>query len=113
MGIADDVEVRKQFENKFVSHLRGRGAQALVSYVAVPDLTAMPSREQIIAFIADEGVDAAISVRVVALAGRADDEWSEAWSEEIRGAGTLRGKTVPVQPSEAARACRCSRRRVL
>jgi hypothetical protein len=106
VGIADDIEVRKQFENKFVSHLRGRGAQALVSYVAAPDLTALPSREQMIEFIADEEVDAAISVRVVALGGRADDEWGESWRAEIRGAGTLRElieESLPVDNAKSPR----------
>ena len=106
VGIADDIEVRKQFENKFVSHLRGRGAQALVSYVAAPDLTALPSRDQIIQFIAGEGVDAAISIRVVALKGRADDEWGESWSAEIRGSGTLRElieESLPVDEVKSSR----------
>ena len=39
IGITDDIDARKQFENKFVSHLRGRDVMAVTSYSLVPDLT--------------------------------------------------------------------------
>jgi len=89
VAITDDVEARKQFENKFVSHLRGRGVEASVSYGIAPNLTAPPSEGQVLEFIADEGVDAAISVRVVPLNDRSEAEWGVAWSEEVSGIGTL------------------------
>ena len=90
VGITDDEEVRKRFENKFVSHLRGRRIQASVSYGVAPDLTAMPSREQVMVFIDDESIDAAISIRVVSLADRSEEQWGAAWREAARGRGTLR-----------------------
>jgi hypothetical protein len=89
VAITDDAEARKHFENKFVSHLRGRGVEASVSYGIAPDLAVPPSRGQVLEFIADEGVDAAISVRVVPLKDRGEAEWGAAWSEGVHGNGTL------------------------
>jgi hypothetical protein len=89
LAIVDDEPARKQFENKFVSHLRGRGVEAAVSYAVAPDLSALPSREQVEAFLHDESIDGAVSVRVVALHGTTESDWAAAWSAEVRGTGTL------------------------
>ena len=41
IGISEDVQARKQFEYKFVSHLKGRGIEAVTSSSIVPDLAAV------------------------------------------------------------------------
>ena len=38
VGISADREIRHRFEDKFVSHLRGRNHDAVTSYSLVPDL---------------------------------------------------------------------------
>jgi hypothetical protein len=104
VAITDDAEIRKHFENKFVSHLRGRRVEASVSYRVAPDLTAPPSRGQVLEFIAEEGVDAAISVRVVPLKDRSEAEWGAAWRDALDGGGTLRQlveASLPVPETKA------------
>jgi hypothetical protein len=92
IAITDDVEARKVFENRFVSHLRGKGIEGVTSYSIVADLTKVDElkREEILAVLEERGVDGAISVRVVPLKKTSEEEWGTAWKEEVQGDGTLR-----------------------
>ena len=89
VAIVEDAETRRRFEDKFVSHLRGRDVEATVSYGIAPDLLAPPSRALVSEFVADESIDGAISVRVVPLKGRTEEEWADAWREFADGSSSL------------------------
>ncbi len=80
IGITDDTEARRRFEDKFVSHRRGRGIKGVTSYSIVEDLT-VPSedREGVILKLVDQEVDGVITIRPVALADQTEEEWVAAW----------------------------------
>ena len=106
VGITHDRETRHQFENKFVSHLRSRGIQAVTSYSLVPDLTAIEDREKILAAIEEQEIDGAISVRLVSLSDRTEQEWGAAWMESLGPGLTLRqviSETEPIGLEKAKR----------
>src|SRR4051812_10799881 len=63
VAIADDREIRNRFEDKFVSHLRGRGIMAMASHPIVPSLTRMEDRKKVLEAIKKEGVDGVLTVR--------------------------------------------------
>ena len=91
VGITDDLRARKTFENKFVSHLRGRGLGAVTSYSLVPDLMAQEDEESIVREIQAMGIDAAITVRLVPLVKPLTEaDWIEAWGEASEQDGDLR-----------------------
>ena len=75
IGITDDIDTRKQFENKFVSHLRGFGVDGVTSYSLVYDLTVVEDETEIVQAIEERNIDGAISVRVVPI----DEKDVEAW----------------------------------
>ncbi|MCP3979649.1 MAG: hypothetical protein GY716_10010 [bacterium] len=105
VGITDDEEVRHRFEDKLVSHLRGRGLEGETSYSMVPELQHVDNRQELLTHILDERIDAVISVRVVALKGKtAEAEWSAAWKAELAEQRTLRQlieETLPIERSKA------------
>lgn len=104
VAISDDVEARKQFENKFVSHLRGRGLEGVTSYSIVPDLTVEQDEAQIVQAIDEQAVDAAISVRLVPLRDMTEDEWGTQWRAQVEAVGDLReliDESLPVDPKKA------------
>jgi len=90
LAITDDREARRNFENKFVSHLRGRGTDGFTSHTLAADLGGEGNEEAIIQMIHDEGVDGVISVRVVPFKGISEAEWGAAWSESMQTEGDLR-----------------------
>jgi hypothetical protein len=106
LAISDDDGVRKPFENKLVSHLRGRGIAAVASHPVVPDLTAAPSRERVVQFIDEQQVDAVLTVRAVGLESTGEAAWVEAWNTWLRGPSTVRDlveRTIPVPRQRAKR----------
>jgi hypothetical protein len=107
VGITDDLEARKNFENKFVSHLRGRGIGGVTSYSLVPDLAAEEDEERIVREIEAQGIDGAITVRVLGLREPLTVEaWIAAWDEATRGEADLReliDESLPVSKSWAKR----------
>ena len=106
IGISDDQEVRRHFENKFVSHLRGKGIDGVTSHSLVPDLQRIENRDQILDRIKKKRIDGAISVRVVALEKGGDEAWHRAWAEGTERDDNLRmliEETLPVEPSKARR----------
>jgi hypothetical protein len=101
VGITLDVQARKNFENKFVSFLRGKSIGGVTSYSMAPNLANPPSRDAILEQITAQGIDGAISVRLVPLVGKtAEDDWGEVWNEQIQRGETLRElvqDTLPLQ----------------
>ena len=92
LAITDDREARGIFEDRFVSHLRGKRIECVTSRTMAPDLTSIDEvqREQIIKAIEERGIDGAISVRAVPLKGQGEEEWAQAWKQEVRSGGTVR-----------------------
>jgi hypothetical protein len=92
IAITEDRQSRGIFEDRFVSHLRGKRIECVTSRTMAPDLTSIDEsqREQIIKAIEDEEIDGAITVRAVPLKGQSEEEWAQAWKQEVRGGGTVR-----------------------
>jgi hypothetical protein len=90
VGISEDEEARKQFEFKFISHLRGRGIQGVTSRSLVPKLGGDLDRDGIVEELNRKGVDGAITVRVVPLKNRTKDEWAESWRAWVDRNETIR-----------------------
>ena len=104
IGISDDREVRHRFEDKFATHLRGRGIDAMTSYALVPDLATPSDRAAILDALAQEGVDGAMTVRAVALDKLGEKPWGDAWTAWADSPSTVRElvrKTVPVPKKKA------------
>ena len=90
VGITDDAETRRRFEDKFVSHLRGRKLEAVTSYSIVPDLTSIADRTEIVAAIEEQSIQAVISVRLVSMASTTPEAWAGSWRETTTGSQRLR-----------------------
>jgi hypothetical protein len=103
IGITDDREIRHRFEDKVVTHLRGRNIGAVTSYSLVPDLLAPGSREEILSRIEAQKIDAAISFRVVPLGKRDEAAWDAEWKKEVEGAGSLRDLIQSTLPLKATK----------
>ena len=104
VAISDDREVRRNFENKFVSHLRGKGVQGITSHSLVPDLTNIENERQIIDSIEEQNVDGAISIRVVRLDELDEKAWGEAWKAAMGPEDKLRTlieESLPVERKKA------------
>lgn len=106
VGISADREVRHRFEDLFVSHLRGRGYEAVTSYSMVPDLSEVKNRDLLIASILEQQIDGAISVRVARLAGKNDADWSFAWRKMLDDGTTLREMIDDALPQTGEKASR-------
>jgi hypothetical protein len=81
IGVTDDRQARRNFENQFVSHLRGRGIEAVTSYSLVPELTRVEDETALLDKLAELEIDGAITVRVTSLKGTNETEWGEAWRQ--------------------------------
>jgi len=108
IAITEDREARGIFEDRFVSHLRGKSIEGVTSRSMVPVLTDIDEsqREQIIKSIEEQQIDGAISVRAVPLKGLGEEEWAEAWKQEVRGGGTLReliDASLPLQTKKSSK----------
>ena len=90
VGISDDRDIRNRFEDRFVTHLRGRGVQATASHSIVPDLTDLEDRDRILSAIYTEGIDAVLTVRAARVERRGDDDWIAAWDAWSAAASTPR-----------------------
>jgi len=104
IGITDQAGVRTQFENKFVSHLRGRQVDGVTSYSIVPQLDRVEDAKAIVRALADQGVDGAITVRVVTLKDRTEEDWAKEWFEWVGSGSRIRGliaSTLPVPERDA------------
>ena len=81
VGISANAEVRRNFENKFVSFLRGKDVIGVPGYSLAPNLVDPPSRDAILVQIEEQGIEAALSVRVVPLDKKTGEAtWAVSWS---------------------------------
>jgi hypothetical protein len=90
VAIADDPQIRNRFEDKFVSHLRGREIMAKASHPIVPSLTQIEDREKVLAAIAKEGVGGVMTVRAVSLDETGKDRWAQDWHAWLESDSTIR-----------------------
>lgn len=67
VGIAGLTAERKQFEDKFLTHLRGRKIDGITSHSIVPHLDDVDDREALIRALHAKGIEGAITVRLVRL----------------------------------------------
>jgi len=108
IGITSDSQARRNFENLFVSHLRGKGIECVTSYSMVADLGKIDSaqRQEILHLIDEHRIDGAISVRAVPLAKLGETEWAAQWNRDLQGNQTLRQlieQTLPVAGKKSRR----------
>ena len=92
VGISEVREARHQFENNFVSQLRGRDIEGMASYRVVPNLVGIDDaeRDKILAIIDEEKIDGVITVHAVPLKNLSEEDWIGAWKKRIESGGTLR-----------------------
>ena len=83
VGITRNAPARRRFEDLFVSVLRGRDAQAKTSYSMAPDLDNVPDPNKVVETLFAEQVDGVITVRLVSLDGRNEEQWGKAWRAEL------------------------------
>jgi hypothetical protein len=106
VAIAEDPEVRNRFEDKFVSHLKGRDVGATASHSIVPSLTALEDREKVLGAIEAAGVDGVMTVRAVPLDKLDEEGWVEQWRDWLSAEATVRQlieTSLPVPPKKAKR----------
>jgi hypothetical protein len=108
VGISNVKEARHQFENNFVSQLRGRDIGGVASYMIVPNLVGIDDaeRDKILAAIEEEKVDGVITVRSVRLKDLTEEEWIAAWKKQVESDGTIRElieETLPLADEKAKR----------
>lgn len=106
IGISDVKEARNQFENNFVSQLRGRNIGATASYTIVPSLVGIDDaeRDKILRTVEEQHIDGAITVRAVPLVDMTEEQWIAEWKKQIEGTGTLRElieETLPLSGEKA------------
>jgi hypothetical protein len=107
VAMADDPKIRNRIEDKFVSHLRGRGIMATASHPIVPSLTKMEDREKVLAALAKEGVDGVMTVRAVSLTldKGEKDRWAQNWQTWIESEQTVRQlveQTLPLPKKKSS-----------
>lgn len=85
IAITDDPEARWSFENGFAGQLKRSGVDGVTSYSLAPDLAKTDNRRLILTRLMEEGIDGAISVRLVPLKDVKEDDWIATWRER-RGA---------------------------
>ena len=104
VAITDDYETRRNFENKFVSHLRGRGVDGVTSHSLVAKLDSIEDEAAIQRTVEDREIDGAITVRVVPLKELSEAEWGDGWREALEAGGDLRtliDETLPLPEGKA------------
>ena len=106
IAITDDYEARRNFENKFVSQLRGIGVDGVTSHSLVAELDSVEHEEAMLRIVEDREIDGAITVRAVPLKDLSEVEWSSAWREAVRTDSDLRtliDETLPLPEKKAKR----------
>jgi hypothetical protein len=95
---------RKQFEDKFLTHLRGRNIDGITSHSIVPHLDEVEDREALIRALHAKGIEGAITVRLVRLDDQTEEEWAEAWGRQPGSGIRIRDlveQTLPVPEEDA------------
>lgn len=100
LGITDDSAVRRGFEDRFVSILKGRRVDGLPSWKVSEGLGEAPDKEKILIALTGSGIDAVLTVRPVPL-GKDDPEetWVSAWKAAWEKPMTIRqliDETLPL-----------------
>jgi hypothetical protein len=106
VAIADDRKVRNRFEDKFVTHLRGRGIGGVASHTLVPSLSEPGDRTQLLAALEQQGVDGVMTVRAVPLDAVTEAAWVATWTSWLDTDTTVRQlveQTLPLPPKRAKR----------
>jgi hypothetical protein len=102
--IAADDRARRDFENKFVSHLRGRDIECITSYSLVPDLRNVQNPAEVADTLLGQAVDAVITVRLLPAEAGADagyDGWADLAGETLRARDYV--QRAMTEPAEAAK----------
>jgi len=89
VGVANDVNMRRTFENIFVETLRKQGVDAVQSYTLLPDIK-KADRTQLQEAALKAGTDAAVITRGLSKAERTNYQY---------GTGQLQQRTVVMQES--------------
>ena len=106
IGIAGLTEERKLFEGRFLSHLRSRNIDGVMSHSIVPHLDQVEDRVAIMVALEEMGVDGAITVRLVPLQDITEAAWAEDWGRQTGSDIRIRGlieQTLPVPEKPAKR----------
>jgi hypothetical protein len=108
VGISEIREARHQFENNFVSQLRGRDIEGMASYRFVPTLVGIDDaeRDKILAIIEEEKIDGVITVRAVPLKNLSEEAWISSWKKRVASDSTLRElieESLPLVDEKAKR----------
>lgn len=80
LGITDDAVLRREFEDRFVSHLKARGVDGLPSWKLAEGLGQSADKERILIALTESRLDGVLTVRPVPL--RKDDDpavWASSW----------------------------------
>lgn len=106
VGITDDDEARRRFEDKTVTFLRAREIGGLTSYDLAPDLVniGVEQREELVSKLIGQKVDGFITVRLVPLVDQTEEEWAASWKTEWSSPITVRDyikESLPVQGTKA------------
>ncbi|HXV78166.1 MAG TPA: hypothetical protein VD788_17785 [Candidatus Polarisedimenticolaceae bacterium] len=108
LAVTDDRQLRKTFENRFVSHLRGQQIECTTSYAIAPDLTGIDEAERrvIVDTVEAEKIDGVIAIRAVPLIGLDEQQWAEQWRERINRRQSLAEtieQSLPLAETKAKR----------
>jgi hypothetical protein len=106
LGISGDREIRNRFEDKLVTHFRGKGFEAIASHTLVPDLATPVSRDRLLEALAREKVDGAMTVRAVPVEKDGEEPWAAAWRAWADSPSTVADlvlKSIPAPVKKAKR----------
>lgn len=106
VGIIADRTLRHRFEDKLVSHLRGRGLMAVASYSLVEDLAAPGDPQAILDLVLAQGIDGAVTVRAFPLTPPDEPAWAASWQKEWAHDRMLRDFVADSLPLSASKADR-------
>jgi hypothetical protein len=90
IGISRDAALRRQFEDRFVSLLRGRRSDGVPSYTLVPDLAAAADTAAVLDALFAREVDGVITVFLDPLDDRSHEAWAAGWRERVARETTVR-----------------------
>jgi hypothetical protein len=83
VGITRNAPARRRFEDLFVSVLRGRSLEGRTSYTLAPDLGDVKDPQAIVDTLFAEHVDGVITVRLVSMDDRQEEDWDAAWRKDV------------------------------
>lgn len=108
LGITDDPALRRSFEDRFVSHLKGRRVDGLPSWKFAEGLGQAADKERILIALSESGVDAVLTVRPVPLGKDDEATWAPSWKAAWGRPMTIRqliDETLPLpEPKKVKRA---------